>query len=219
METLTLDSLGDLHRHIEPHGRAFVYRGVSDVARHKLVPTIGRSTSDLEATLKVEQELLWLFKSHARPFVPHQPRSDWEWLSLAQHHGLPTRLLDWTRNPLVGLFFACRSSPAEDGALYCLHAPELLNPGVDTDPWNVARPTLVLPAHVTPRLSAQAGLFSIHPNPTDPLLLNDDMKLIVRADAKHALLEALAQYGVHAGSMFPDLDGLCAQLTWLKFQQ
>lgn len=219
MQKLLLESLGDLHRHVEPHGRAFVYRGVSDVDLHKLVPTIGRSSSDLAAILKNERELLWLFKTHARPWLAQQPSSDWEWLAIAQHHGLPTRLLDWTRNPLVGLFFACRSSFNTDGALYCLHAPELINPEPGTDPWTIARPSLVLPSHVTPRLTAQSGLFSVHPQPNVPLALSEDMRLVVPAKAKHMLLEALAQYGVHMASMFPDLDGLCGHLKWLKVQQ
>jgi hypothetical protein len=124
--------------------------------------------------------------------------------------------LDWTRNPLVGLFFACRSGPDLDGALYCLHAPDLINPAMQPDPWAVKQPNLVLPAHVTPRLSAQSGLFSIHPVPNSPLMLAPDMKLVVPRNLKPALLEALAQYGVQNSSMFPELDGLCAHLKWLK---
>jgi len=218
MKSFTLGSFAELHGYVAPHGRAFVYRGVTDV-EHQLIPSVGRGAYDLQAVLKTEADLLWLFKSHARPLLNFQPNSDWEWLTLAQHHGLPTRLLDWTRNPLVGLFFACRSGAESDGTLYCLHASDLINPSTQPDPWSVSQPNLVLPAYVTPRLSAQSGLFSIHPVPNAPLVLGHDTKLVIPKGLKPTFLEALAQYGVHSGSMFPELDGLCVHLKWLKVAQ
>ena len=115
-----------------PVSSKFLYRGMA----HKDWPLqpgifreIGEQYEGWEAgtrkylTFSTEQRILQHFKQEAAAHAPENPMGDelW-WVELAQHYGVPTRLLDWSENPLVALYFACEdNSQQEDSVVWMLN--------------------------------------------------------------------------------------------------
>ena len=102
-----------------PEGRKY-FRGQSRrvSTRYPLKPSIGRYDQLLAKSSRerdqLEREVLEVFRNHLVTHVQHLPRSEWEALAIAQHHGLPTRFMDWSENPLVALYFAVRETKNDD---------------------------------------------------------------------------------------------------------
>lgn len=92
-----------------------VYRGASDASR-PLWTSLDRLGDRPHAKADLEEHILRNFIRYSRPHLDEaRPHNDWEMLIAAQHHGVPTRLLDWTYSPLVAAFFATRPSGDRGG--------------------------------------------------------------------------------------------------------
>lgn len=209
MKTATISSISGYQRVLE-QSPAYMWRGVSNHS-YLLIPKIARDWHLGPGSLKsMECHLLDHFKVRATPYVESRPADDWEWLAIAQHHGLATRLLDWTRNPLVALYFACRSNQNVDGAVYsakCLNEIDIKKVGSPFDAdeerkWSVK--------HISNRLVAQDGLFTVSVDPTKPFQKGILMCIRVKSSAKERIMQSLKTFGIHHGSVFPDLDGVAS---------
>jgi len=146
METITISDLKELHRELtklemnQIGPDKFYFRGESKNG-WPLIPKLLRCSTLVgkdgmpgftkKGEMSIEQIqvcLLERLKRHAvhlylqnnRPWQGEHP-SDWEWLCVAQHHGLPTLLLDWSINPLVAFYFsAWKGFAKDDGVFYVM---------------------------------------------------------------------------------------------------
>jgi hypothetical protein len=213
-----------------------IYRGMSDKA-YTLCPSNARHPSEhtYGDVTTLESAMLEEFKRLSLRELEFEPENEFEWLFLAQHHGLPTRLLDWSTNPLVGLYFSVEKNDDRDGVLYLTrqsvsdqyhlfdhrtadyqkrHAiPIAIQP-------RQGKVIFVRPRYKDRRYHNQASVFSCPAKPYEPLdvdVLENLESLIVPRTLKPALRERLRMLGVSASFIYPGLDGVAAEVKSLQY--
>ncbi len=190
-----------------------------------------------------ETTLLSEFKFRAPLYLPSPPpQTDWEWLFIMQHYGLPTRLLDWTESSLIALYFAVRDNAGQSDAVVWVLNPWWLNkqtlgeyeiphagearvndwaPPVDASTSvRGVLPVAIKPLQASPRIRSQKGFFTIHG--TDRAGL-DRIARSPKASAGLRRLKIprtriadikreLSMAGITETTIFPELDGLCREI-------
>ena len=190
-------------------------------------------------TLKAEPTLIARFRQSATLLLQPTPSTEWEWLTIMQHYGVPTRLLDWTGSPLAATYFAASAHPKRDGAIWVLD-PVALNamsniiprapgyiPTFEDDELHSYTPSIVASEKVTrlkpiavigprntPRMQAQLGVFTLIHRDSTPV---EDLppkthvcKLLLPAARKQHILQELAAVGIGRFQLFPELESLGA---------
>lgn len=212
-------------------------------AQWSLVPQVFRQPSydpDRECSLMGHFQARAGTRSHTS--IP-DPNDYFGWLFLAQHYGLPTRLLDWSESPLVALYFAVTEDHKDqDGCLWALEPGGLNNQsGLSRNLVQIRSEGAVEIAHcafvpaskcdpiilaidgreIDLRMMVQMGRFTLHgaDHPIEQLFNNGSWlrKYIIRKEVKHKIRTQLAALGIRQWALFPDLSNLTAELRLAHF--
>ncbi|NQT74192.1 MAG: FRG domain-containing protein [Chloroflexi bacterium] len=227
MKEKIVNSVVSLHDMTSSYAEAHpIFRGVSNES-FELLTRFGRSIignkEDREklsnylytVDSETEEVVLTQFRNRSMPYLAFDPANEWEWLAIAQHHGLPTRMMDWTKNPLVAAYFATAYNPSDsDSAIYVIRNQYAFGQApLDQSPFRIETTTVFHPRHVTPRITAQSGLFTVHNELESPFECEGLEKWIIKEECKIDIAIMLLRYGIEPASMFPGLDGIADSLV------
>jgi len=188
--------------------------------------------------LNLEREMLSEFRTAGATL--HDPNHVVALYFTAQHYGMPTRLLDWTGNPLAALFFAVCENETEHGDVYMMEPTQVIppsSPGAKGEPRHVKtmrypyvadaiglsywhkpqekRQPLILPVrpdNQVGRIGQQCSLFTLHMHQSTPKTNPTLARIKIPAGNKEGLREELFRLNINQFSIFYDLDHLSKEI-------
>ena len=251
MQKEMIESWSDFDQIVDrKHFRKWIFRGQSS-SGWALESSLHRAFEDAQTIHKLksgktkslnriehEKVMIDRFKCNAHLYLDHlpQPEDRLSWLSLMQHHGAPTRLLDFSFSPYVALFFALESGE-DDAAVYCINHDAIQNDDDDyfgRDLFEVYSrifcpingkddPCLFAfePTFSNQRLLSQQGLFVAtntldisHGKILDDYNVKDAdvIKIIIPAEQRLEGIRKLNKMNINSSNIYPGLDGFCKSM-------
>ncbi len=220
----------------------WAFRGERD-ERWPLYSSLSRYLQAFEvspdAWQEQERRIIRIFKRKAHVFLdnPPDPEDDFHWMALMQHHGAPTRLLDFSWSPYVAAFFAMERAVA-DSVVWALNParvesgraphPTRMDPRI---PGNLGRHFLKghhrfiwlgEPHTMNRRLIAQSGTFAVPgvlDMPIEDILKDKDQenilaKFVIAQSVREVGMRELYRMNITYSTLFPDLDGLAKSMAY-----
>ncbi|WP_158264445.1 FRG domain-containing protein [Nitratireductor sp. StC3] len=221
----------------QPGDYRHIFRGQCN-AEWGLVPSLYRVQNPAIGGGTLEQnydyfETAWVqrFFDEGLPYLPTLPRSYSNDRILAQHFGVPTRFMDWSRDPLVAAFFATEDQSDADAAIFMI-LPDAHYLPEQVKTLGPHKAISVTPPAIDRRIPAQKSMFTFHPygEPTAPFVPLDqrpDMgnrittttgiargfaKIVIPMRIKRHLHGTLLSMGYDRRNLFPGLDGVGADI-------
>ncbi len=228
----TIMTVGDLVRIVECcHTGSYQYRGQKKIC-WELLPALTRpggpwseGCDQHEGWQDKEAHILREFRTLASQHLPNpglNVLTDIQTAMLAQHHRTPTRLLDWTMNPLAALYFAVEEADTdEDSVVWAIHWDRKRMSEMKAGSFCELGSALhfVIPDHASSRAAVQASIFAFWGDPTKPMLnvVTDKSafwKIRIPRDRRAGIKWALFCLGISRDTLFPGLDGIGDYLRW-----
>ena len=213
------------------HTDVLIFRGQRK--SWEMLPSISRNGIPSKI-LDNERKSLIEFKTEGEPCLHLIPDNDWDWLVVAQHHGLPTRLLDWTYDPLIALWFALESYNEDDSApeVWALKPlkEDVIENLENSEPFLGTRTKIFNTKFTVPRVRAQKACFVLFkhddkfPKGFIPLERNKNLRkrverIRIAKFSAEKILKELSEMGFVRERLYPDIDWVASKIKNRLFEK